>query len=78
MTLTFQCLQPIYCNWAGTVALVIWAVLGAAQLSGCLSESCYAERQGTSALVMYKYYTCLAVPGYYASHPEVAVLLQRS
>lgn len=57
--------------------LVIWTVLGTAQLSGCLSESCCAEWQGTSALVMYRYYTCLAVPGYYASHPEAAVPLQR-
>lgn len=56
-----------HCRWLN------WADFRAAQLSGCLSESCYAEWQGTSGLAVYRYCTCLGVPGYYASYLEVAV-----
>lgn len=61
-----------HCTWLD------WAGFRTAQLSGCLSQSSYAEWQSTSGLAMYKYYTCLAVPGYYAFHHEVAVPPQES
>lgn len=61
-----------YCRWLNRTIFRI------AQLSGCLTERCYAEWQGTSGLAVTRFYTCLAVPGHYASHLEVAVLLLRS